>query len=440
MGIIRVSVIRMRRHFFVFAIMVLLCGISSDADAQFFKKLFGRKHKDKIEERTTTRRQPIKEKPVVQPRKRIEPVYPASVLKDRYRIDVFVSLYLDELVKDDRTTLKGKVPEKAVNGLDFYEGVKLASDTLNALGYAIDVYVHDVIKPAETPVALIASKTLDSTDLIIGALSNAYIPALADFCKTKHINFISAQSPSDAGVRNNPYFIMMQPSLAANCEWIMAAVNKKHKTDKPLILYRKNVTVDSNALNYLKIQNAIVNTLSCNVMPSREVFKSYFDSARLNVLIVPILDVTYAETILTQLHNYFPGYNFEVYGMPTWKNMNALKKPDAFANIAVNVPLPYYFDFSKPNAILLSARYKNDLGSGRPAEMVFRGYETMYWYAYMLSKYGTIFNTHFEDNSATQFTRYEIKAKYDKDDKFMYHENKRISLIRYRSSSYTIEE
>lgn len=430
----------MRHYLFVFITVILLCGISADTHAQFFKKLFGRKHKDRTEERATTRRQPVKEKPVVQPKRRIEPVYPPSVLKDRYRIDVFISLYLDELVKEDKVIVKGRVPEKAISGLDFYEGVKLATDTLNGLGYAIDVYVHDVAKPAEAPAALIAAKALDSTDLIIGAVSNTYIPSLAGFCKTKHINFVSAQSPSDAGIRNNPYFIMMQPSLTANCEWIMTAVNKKHKTIKPLILYRKNITVDSNALNYLKIQQAIVNTLSCNVMPSKEVFKAYFDSTRLNILIVPILDVTYAETLLTTLHNYFPGYNFEVYGMPTWKNMNALKKPDAFANIAVNVPLPFYFDFSTPNAILLSNFYKNDIGSGRPSEMVFRGYETMYWYAYMLSKYGTVFNTRFEDNSAAPFTRFEIKATYDKNENFMYHENKRISLIRYQSSSYVIEQ
>ena len=67
-------------------------------------------------------------------KKKREIEYPQSIAKERYRIDVLLPLYLDELVKEDKPTFKGKVPEKAQPGINFYEGVNLAVDTLTNMG------------------------------------------------------------------------------------------------------------------------------------------------------------------------------------------------------------------------------------------------------------------------------------------------------------------
>jgi hypothetical protein len=232
---------------------------------------------------------------------------------------------------------------------------------------------------------------------------------------------------------------MQHPSLASNCEWIIGALTKKYPNVKPLVLYRKNVVVDSNALAYLNIANISTNMLSCATIPSREVLRSFLDSSKLNVLVVPILDVTYAENLLLKLNEYFPKYTFEVYGMPTWKNMSSLKKPDAIPNIGVNLTMPFYFDQSLPNVAAVVSSYKKEAGT-IPSDMVFRGYETLSWYSYMLHKYGTVFNTHIADNTSSPFTHYDIKTKFDKKDDFLYLENKHLFLIRYQSCSYIIEQ
>jgi archaellin len=84
--------------------------------------------------------------------------------------------------------------------------------------------------------------------------------------------------------------------------------------------------------------------------------------------------------------------------------------------------------------------YKKDVGGSKPSDMVYRGYETMYWYTYLLHKYGTIFNEKFSDNAAAPFTRFEVVLKKDKDEKLLYQENKHIVLYRYQSSSYIVEQ
>ena len=73
------------------------------------------------------------------------------------------------------------IPDKVLPGLNFYEGVKLASDSLNHLGYNMDVYVHDITDPISSIASLINSATLDSSDLIIGAVGTQQIATLAAF-------------------------------------------------------------------------------------------------------------------------------------------------------------------------------------------------------------------------------------------------------------------
>ncbi|MBS1773899.1 MAG: hypothetical protein JST82_13650 [Bacteroidetes bacterium] len=429
----------MKRKACYYLLLILLFA-GQTAHAQFWKRWFHHKeHKSEYRPRTTTGNAKNKN---VQPqvKKKTEIEYPQTVIKRRYRIDVFAQLYLDELVKDDKPVYKGKVPDKAIPGLDFYEGIKLATDTLNLTGHAFDLYVHDVTDPLHTPEALIATHELDTSNLIIGAVTNKHIPALANFAKSKKINFVSAYSPSDAGVRDNPYFILIQPSLQSHCDWILSSINKKYKNKTPVVLYRTSVSQDSNAYNCMKISEWATKKLSLNNALTKGKIKPLLDSVNTNLVILPILDVNYAETTLKQLYEWFPGYAFEVYGMPSWKSMDALRKPDAFPNITVFVTSPFYFDYSTGPGQTLIASYKKEAGSSHPGDMVFRGYETMYWYAYLLEKYGTIFNKNFSDNAAAPFTKFDIKVKRDKDDNLYYQENKHIYLYKYQSSSYMIEQ
>ena len=199
----------------VLAAMLLVCP--TDVQAQFWKKWFDK------EEKKPVRRPPVPPKKATETttrtkaKKKESIEYPETQLRERYRIDVLVPLYLDELVKNNKPTFKDKVPEKASAGLSFYEGIKLAADSLSALGYNIDVYVHDITQQDLSPEAMIKSDMLEETDLIIGALQSNQLQAIASFAKKSNVNFISALSPSDADIKENPYLTMLQPTLKKHC-------------------------------------------------------------------------------------------------------------------------------------------------------------------------------------------------------------------------------
>lgn len=434
-------------------VLLLSILVFSDAGAQ------SRRERKEMERRAREKREQYRNQPDRRPRekekeqRREEPVrarpkkkpevqYPRTVYKETYRIDVLIPLYLDELVKNNKLTYKGKVPDKAASGLDFYQGIRLAADTLNAKNYKIDIHVHDIAAPGKSARALVADGTLNSSDLIIGAVQSSDIPPVAEFAKRNNINFISALSPSDAGVEDNPYFTLIQPRLQTHCEWIMKKIAEKYHKGQITIMYRTSVSSDENAYSYLTniLEENDLRKLACNTVPDSASLAKIFTKDELNVVIMPVVENGYAETLIKRLYKFFPTYDFAVYGMPSWKTMAGIRKPEAFPNVAVYFTAPFYFDATTNSGQLFFTSFQNRF-NGRPGELAFRGFETLYWYATLLKEYGTVFNQEVTNNSKAPFTKFEIKTEWDKSkEKVLYNENQHLYLYRYQSSSYMIEQ
>lgn len=433
----------LKRKVYSRVLLLLLCiAIGNSATAQFWKGGSGRKTK-KV---NSLSKYPIKpkalEKPKAEKPKRKKQIdYPQSVKKDRYRIDVMIPLYLDEMVKDGQVMIKGKIPEKAQSGINFYEGIKLAVDTLKFMGYKTDVYIHDIASRGANINQLIKSDSLANTDLIIGFVSAQQINVLAEYAASRKVNFVSAFSPSDANIKENPYFILMNPTLQNNCEAIADAANKKRTKESVVLLKRTNVAIDSSAYHFITdhIQIKNLQELDCKTMPDSATLSAVLDSSGKNILLMPIMDAGYAERMVQMLDTYFPQYRFEIYGMPTWKSITTNKKMIDFGeNISIIITQPYYYDPSVSMGQVVAEKYKSNFG-GKPNDLTYRGFELIYWMTDLLNKYGAVFNEKTEDNSMSIFTRFDLKPKWDKDNNFYYTENKHLYLYRYQAGTMLVE-
>lgn len=365
--------------------------------------------------------------------------YPMSIQKDKYRIDFLAPFYLSELVMDNKVVAKYNLPDKVLPSLKFYEGLSLAADSLKRLGYMFDIYVYDVSDQLESPSTLVNTGALTGSDLIIGMLSSTDFPVIADHVKKHGVNFVSALSPSNYKISSNPYFTMLQPTLETHCEFIEEQIYNKHGNVAPLMFYRTRSAADSVAYMRFTTDNAIeFRSIQCNNIPTKQDLEPLMYAGRTNVILMPVFDTRFAETLLTNLYQWFPDYKFEIWGMPTWSDMDVLKKRGAFPSLTIYYTSPFYFDPTTASGIAVMNAYKNKFG-GKADEMVFRGYETMFWYAYLLKKYGTIFNESLWDNGGAPFTRYEIKPVKDEQDNLVHYENKHLYLYRYQGGSYMVE-
>lgn len=430
---------------------LLLCCASNDADAQSRRE---RKREEKRREaiREYYRRNPQAKDPQAPatnksvatkprntaPKKEFD--FPKSEIKDRYRIDVLVPLYLAEVVQDGKVAVKGRLPEKVTTPLKFYEGMMIAADTLKKMGYKLDIFVYDVADELEKPATLVNTDAFAGSDMILGLLTSTDFPLVANYARKHHINFISALSPSNQGVTGNPYFSLLQPTLETHCDAVEEFIYKKNGNVTPIILHRTKVPIDSIAYNNFIVNNALdYRSVACDTLPAKSTLVPMLIKDRKNIVVIPIISDRYAETILAYLYRNFPEYDFEVWGMPSWDNMPSLKKSDAYPNVVVYFTNPFYFDATTAAGLAVSNSYKSRFG-GKADNMVFRGYETMMWYAYLLKKHGNIFNTQLWDNGGAPFTRFDVKLVKNEDGELMYYENKHVYLYRYHSASYMVEQ
>jgi hypothetical protein len=422
----------------IFLFLLLISNLAArNADAQIWKKWFEKEEKRKPRPKPVQPQKKPVEIPKVKKKTQVE--FPPTKIKTRYRIDVLLPLHLDELVKDNKPQFKDKLPEKYSSSLGFYQGVKLAADTLSSLGYHADVYIHDISENGSSPDSLIQAGLLAETDLIIGALQTYQLPSMAAFAKKNGVNFISVLSPSDADIKNNQFLTVFLPTLKTHVEKIKGAMLKQYPEKKITTLYRTNNSLDSQAYVFSAInEDKRFSKFVHNSWLKKEQLERIFDSTTINVVYIPIVDYNYAESIFQQLNLWFPRYKFEIFGMPSWKSINSIRKTESIPDIAVTYSNPFNYNIASSFTQSINSEYKKEFG-GKPNEMVYRGYEILLWYAYLLQKYGTVFNTKVNDVNPSLFTKFEVKLQWSKTQDFLYNENEHVFLYRYQGGSFFVE-
>jgi hypothetical protein len=96
--------------------------------------------------------------------------------------------------------------------LDFYEGMKLAADTLNQQGAKISLRAYDTERDTKRLKSILETEELKNTDLIIGPFFPEENTILQEFSSRQKINVFSPFSTNSDAVRDNPFGFLFQPS------------------------------------------------------------------------------------------------------------------------------------------------------------------------------------------------------------------------------------
>ena len=364
---------------------------------------------------------------------------PRSVIKKRYRVAILAPVYFDELFKGHGQLLTKKIPEKAIAGLGFYQGTMIAVDSLKKINANLDFVFHDVTSKHEKLDSLIANKQLDSFDLIIGALPPQDLQQMSSFCHQHKINFISAMSPADGAVKQDPLFTILQPTLKTHCDYLMRLLAKKYKGRKVIWLCSNKTLADENAMNYISTDSSgqfILKRVLWNRVPHKKDFEAVHDTGTV-VILASLLDNMFVDSVLREMSAYCPDQKFEVYGMPSWTGLNLQRRSGSYPNISFYLTLPFDIDTDNPTAKYVQSRYRQHY-DGTPSEMVYRGYEAVVWPCDLLRRYGTVFNGHWNNLVAAPFTLFKVILQHEKNGDVLYNENKHIYFMHYQSGSVTL--
>jgi hypothetical protein len=176
----------------------------------------------------------------------VQPAPYAQTDTTRQQIAIFTPLYLDSAFdftgkyRYDAKTF----PKLASPGLEFWEGAELAIDSLKKEGIKLDIHVYDTKVPPQQMDSLLASEAFKSTDLIIGQVTAAEIVKFANVAATMDIPFINANFPSEAGVSNNPHYVILNPTLYTHCIGLYRFLQKNYSLQDIIVFRKKGVQED----------------------------------------------------------------------------------------------------------------------------------------------------------------------------------------------------
>ncbi|WP_018629736.1 ABC transporter substrate-binding protein [Niabella aurantiaca] len=357
----------------------------------------------------------------------------------RHKMAIFTPLYLDNAFSADGTYNynSNTFPKLSIAGLEFYHGAELAIDSLEKLNLPLDIYVYDSRSAKQTLESQINKAASDGVELIIANCAVTELDRLSKLAASKKIPVINALVPNDGNVRNNPYFIVMNPTLPTQGERIYAYLKKNYPNQQVIYLTRKGSSenylrsvfetlnkVDKNTAMHIKFTD-VKDSLS----PAQ--IAANFAKGRSSLFVIGSLDNSFAEKLLAQLSRLSKTYpQITVMGMPTWDNLDFSK----YKGLDLVYSTPFYssqLDATSRNII----SYYNAKMYARPSDLVFRAFDLTLRFGRLLNQYGS--------NTASALSSKEYRVFYDYDiqpvsrtSKIDYYENKKLYFLEYSNGSF----
>ncbi|MFN9711031.1 MAG: hypothetical protein ACK55K_06445 [Bacteroidota bacterium] len=350
------------------------------------------------------------------------------------RIAVFAQLYLDSaFTKDGLYKHDLQMPKYMLPGLDFTEGLLLALDTIPE-AENVEVRLYDLRDSRLNISSLKKEKIFDSISLIIGAVTGNDYRQLSAIALQYQIPFLSATFPNDGGITQNPFTILLNPTISAHCNALIQFLLQYQKKSNLILLQKKGIQ-DEKIKNHLEIYNRTKTGkkyLNWSQHIASDSFKTedivdLLDSTRQNIIMCGSFDENLAIQCLNTSSS-LKTYKIQYIGPPNWETMKELQLPK-----------------HKDKTIYYSTSFYNDGSSefvnfqkifltkteGKASDISFRGYDVAINFIPLLIHHKNDFINQLNDTTYQKLIEYNIQPVFlNKGPRPDYFENKNVYIIK----------
>ena len=330
----------------------------------------------------------------------------------RPQVAIFTPLYLDSAYDANGDYRYDKSFPRYMNpGLEFYEGVQMALDTMAKEKAALIVRIYDTRSTRQTLQQMVDDSAFRRVGLIIGQVNSPQeMQVLAGAAAKKNIPFVDVNYPNDAGITNDPDLVILNSTLRTHCEGIYRYLQRNYPT-KPLVFFRRNGAQEDRLKGYFTDLDK--HTASVPLKIKYVTLDDNFDAAALaanldsmsqTVCIAGSLDEAFGSRLCGMLAS-MKSYRTLVIGMPTWDAMD-LTRPE-YAGEAIVYTTPFYLNPTDTLVKQIQQTYKAKFYS-RPSDMVFRGYQSVYRFGHLLLQHPGGLNGSIGEKRFRVFDDFEI--------------------------------
>jgi hypothetical protein len=358
----------------------------------------------------------------------------------KHKIAIFAPLYLDSAFDsmENYRYANNTLPEFINPGLEFYEGARLALDSLQKEGRQLEVFVYDTRSSTQSLQQQLSKAELDSVQLIIAHCSGNEIRAFAEAGLRMNVPVINANQPNDGGVKGNPFFVILNSTLKTQCEGIYRHAQKYYALN-PIIVFRKKGQIEDMIKTIFEDfgKNTMSVPLKLKYVDLPDSFtvsqlRAHLDSNRQSLCIAGSLNDNFGKRLSQQLATLNKQYPVVVMGMPTWDAIKDFGKPE-YKDLEIVFGTPFYNGKTDRVSTSLNT-YFNTVMYARPSDMVFRGYEVTWKYSKLLLQYGKDLASNLGNKQHRVFTDFDIQPVLNSQNMTLdYFENKKLYFIKWQN-------
>lgn len=328
------------------------------------------------------------------------PEAPKSFTKDRYVVSVVMPFMANTLEP---------TPSKKRNQivLDFYEGMRLAVDTLATQNVNISLRAYDSERDNSKIRSLLSTDELKNSDLLVGPFFQEESKPLLEFAYANNINIINPFFNNSELIANNPHSFLFQPTLETigtrSGEFLAAHASKKNcmvfagPTRKDSIITAHFVrSAQQNGLKVVAVnfipKDGVKNILSTLATPTEfDEFKypKEFTLKKDSIGSIfvssddPLLYVKVVSGVETR------GDKILVLGSESWLENSTLDF-EKYQTLPIVLAAPNFVSGSDPDAISFLRRYIKKHGRV-PSAHARMGFELMMFAGRQLKEHGVYF-------------------------------------------------
>ena len=330
----------------------------------------------------------------------------------KLKVAVFAPVYLDSVFTGDtfRPANSNSLPRYMLPGLDFYNGVMLAIDSLNTERAPVQVLFYDTKSTGMPLDKMLESPELSGTSLIIASFNTRHeVKPVADYALKNNIPLLSSTYPNDGGVEGNPFFVLLNPTLRTHCEGLYKYLQRIYPTTSMVMFRKKGAAEDMIQSIFGEMaRNTQGVPLKIKTVELPDSFTTaqvtgYLDSNRQNIVICGSLNEAFGLSLTRSLNEAKNSYRSIAAGMPTW---DALKDIDK--GIEIIYSTPYNYQRADKEGLSFTAKYRAKY-AGRPSDMAFKGFESMYHFTKLLVKHQSALINNLSDNSFKLFNEFNVQ-------------------------------
>ncbi|MBI1341400.1 MAG: hypothetical protein GC171_00550 [Terrimonas sp.] len=356
--------------------------------------------------------------------------------KKQFRIAVFAPLYLDSAFDGNNNYRYEDAFPKFINpGLEFYEGIQMALDSLDSIGIPVEVFVYDTRSATQNLATQLIDAVGHHVELLIAHITGQELFQFARIAKENAIPLIDVNLPNDGGITGNPYFVILNSTLRTHCEEIYKYLQKYHSTDQMIVFRRKGKMEDmiqSYFDEYAKTTLSVPLRLKYIDLPAdfkTNTLTNYLDSNRKTVCIAASLDTAFRTSLTRKLATLSESYHPLVIGMPTWDNIDFTDP--ALKGLEIVYSTPFYNSRTDKFSTAIVEKFNREKYAN-PSDMVVRGYETMWKFANLLVKYQSDIASNIANKEFNLIRSFDIQPVLNKTSLTLdYFENRKLYFVKW---------